>query len=135
MHPFCNLQGIHYFGGDRVGKGVDLKKAQDCYKRAIESNPGNFACLMDYVKLQQRLHDYVELIDLIEKSLEHYKRDYQVSKLKIIHGYITWVHNPRDLPDPKAVAVEEWLFVLEELPEFSRQVYVSWNFAELIFVF
>ncbi len=104
---------------------MDLKKAQKCYKQAIESNPGNFACLMDYTKLQQRLHDYSEMLDLIEKSLAHYKRDYQVSKLKIQRGYITWVHNPKDLPDPKAAAVEDWLFVLKELPEFARHVYVS----------
>lgn len=85
---------LHKFGKYFAMVVKDYKQAVDYFTRALESDAGNFPCLMDYLKAVQRIGtepDYKQMLAMVEKCLMFLHNTPPMVRLLLARGILLWV--------------------------------------------
>lgn len=83
---------LHKFGKYFSMVAKDNKQAVDYFTRALESDAGNFPCLMDYLKAIQRIGtDYKQMLAMVDKCLVFLHNTSPMVRLLLARGILLWL--------------------------------------------
>lgn len=115
---------LHKFGLYYALTEKNYIKAFQYYSRSLEADQDNFPCLMDYLKMCQRLEiGWAPMLAMVDKTLTVVRRTPIMVKLMAMKGLLHWLINQDGVGKQQACNV--WIAAVEKTPTAVSTIGVS----------